>query len=139
MKRREFLGSLGALGIALPSVGMAAASHNTNQTTTAQFRDLALAGGRTVETVSLPFEPLGPSSRRTGLVISEVMYHPSFRPDGTNLEFVELFNTLPYFEELSGYRLMHKPLRPARLRALLGGVWRDRSALARAPEEHAPA
>jgi signal transduction histidine kinase/CheY-like chemotaxis protein len=41
--------------------------------------------------------------------------------------------------ERSGFQLLHKPLRPARLRALLGRTWRDRPALAREPEEHEPA
>jgi hypothetical protein len=99
---------LGSTTLALSNTvyfGMAVTSHNTNQTTTAKFRDLAPAAGRTVTAVVLPFEPLAPSSRRTGLVISEIMYHPLDRPDATNLEFVELFNTLPYFEDLSGYQL----------------------------------
>ena len=30
--------------------------------------------------------------------------------------------------EASGFKLLHKPLRPARLRALLGNVWRERAA-----------
>ena len=50
-------------------------------------------------------EPLGPSSRRTGLVISEVMYHPPVRADGKNLEFVEIFNNEATFVNLGGYRL----------------------------------
>jgi DNA-binding NtrC family response regulator len=41
--------------------------------------------------------------------------------------------------ERSGYQLLHKPLRPARLRVLLGRAWRERSALAREPKEHEPA
>lgn len=53
----------------------------------------------------LPREPLGPSSRRHGLVISEVMYHPTNRVDGRNLEFVEIYNAQPWFEDLSGWRL----------------------------------
>jgi CheY-like chemotaxis protein len=36
--------------------------------------------------------------------------------------------------EESGYRLLHKPLRPARLRALLGNVWRERDSGSREPE-----
>src|SRR3989442_11277894 len=55
--------------------------------------------------LTLPREPLGPSSRRTGLVISEIMYRPAPRGDGKVLEYVELFNSNPFFEELGGYRL----------------------------------
>src|SRR4029453_17364810 len=50
-------------------------------------------------------EPLSHSSRRTGLIISEIMYHPAPRVDGKNLEFVELYNAQGYFEDISGYRL----------------------------------
>ena len=50
-------------------------------------------------------ESLGPSSRRTPLVISEIMYHPPARVDGLNGEFVELHNSQPWAEDLSGYRL----------------------------------
>src|SRR6185295_17349676 len=50
-------------------------------------------------------EPIGPSSRRTGLVLSEIMFHPTNRTDLRNLEFVELFNSNPWMEDISGYRL----------------------------------
>ena len=50
-------------------------------------------------------EPIGPSSRRTGLTISEIMYHPPSRADGKNVEFIEIYNSQPYFEDISGYRL----------------------------------
>ena len=50
-------------------------------------------------------EPLGPSSRRTGLVISEIMYHPLPRADERNIEFVEIYNSQEWAEDLSGYRL----------------------------------
>ncbi len=50
-------------------------------------------------------EPIGPSSRRTGLVISEIMYHPTNRVDGKILEFIELYNSQVFAEEISGYRL----------------------------------
>src|SRR5262249_36459754 len=60
-------------------------------------------------------ERLGQSSRRTSLVISEIMYHPA-ETHGTintnaqgfvtnNLEFIELFNSRSEFQDLSGYRL----------------------------------
>lgn len=50
-------------------------------------------------------EALGPSSRRTGLVISEIMYHPLLRPDGLNGEFVELFNSERTPANIGGFRL----------------------------------
>jgi hypothetical protein len=50
-------------------------------------------------------EPAGPSSRRTPLAITEIMYHPLPRADGKNLEFIELYNSNPWPEDLSGYRL----------------------------------
>jgi hypothetical protein len=53
----------------------------------------------------LSYESPGPSSRRTALAISEIMYHPRDRSDGRNLEFVEIYNSNPYFEDVSGYRL----------------------------------
>ena len=48
---------------------------------------------------------LQPSSRRTGLIISEFMYHPLDRPDSNNLEFVELFNSQPFDHDISGFHL----------------------------------
>ena len=50
-------------------------------------------------------EPLGPSSRRSGVVISEVMYHPRSRGDNRNMQFVEIYNSLPWFEEMGGWQL----------------------------------
>ena len=55
--------------------------------------------------LTLPREPIGPASRRQGVVISEVMYHPTNRVDGKNLEFVEIYNAQPWVEELGGWRL----------------------------------
>ncbi|MBI1841053.1 MAG: lamin tail domain-containing protein, partial [Verrucomicrobia bacterium] len=53
----------------------------------------------------LPTEPLGPSSRRTGVVFSEIHYHPVARSDARNLEFVELYNSNPFIEDISNWRL----------------------------------
>ncbi len=51
-------------------------------------------------------EPPGPSSRKTGLVITEIMYHPQPAPDLTNrLQFVELYNSKSWAEDLSGFSL----------------------------------
>ncbi|MBM3847934.1 MAG: lamin tail domain-containing protein, partial [Verrucomicrobia bacterium] len=54
---------------------------------------------------SLPRETIGPSTRRHGIVISEVMYHPTNRTDGRNLEYIELYNSQPWFQELGGWRI----------------------------------
>jgi hypothetical protein len=51
--------------------------------------------------LSLQAEPLGECSRRTGLVLSEIMYHPT----NSNLEFIELFNSRGEPQDLSGYQL----------------------------------
>ena len=53
----------------------------------------------------LTYEPLGPSSRRSGITISEILYHPAQHPDGRELEFIELFNSQPWAEDISGWRL----------------------------------
>lgn len=98
---------LGTASLALPAnlyFGFAVSSHNTNQTTTAAFRDLAPVTSVAAD-VRRRTEPLGQSSRRTSLVISEIMFNPLDRPDGKNLEFVELFNSLSTPEDISGYRL----------------------------------
>ncbi len=55
--------------------------------------------------LTLPREVPGPSSRRQGVVISELMYHPTNRLDGRNLEFIEIYNSQPWFEELGGWRI----------------------------------
>ena len=50
-------------------------------------------------------ERIGPSNRRTAVVISEIMYRPAVRPDGRNLEYIELYNAQPWFQDLSGFRV----------------------------------
>lgn len=100
--------ALGSVAIAMPSsifLGFAASSHNTNQVTTAGFRDFSNVSSAGVNSAPLPSEPLGQSSRRTSLVFSEIMYNPIDRADGKNLEFVELFNSLAEPQDISGWRL----------------------------------
>lgn len=94
---------LGTATLALPTTiyfGFAVASHNASQLSTAAFRDFGNVGSAGVS-ATLPFEPLGQSSRRTSLVISEIMYHPT----NTLLEFVEIFNARGEPQDLSGYKL----------------------------------
>ncbi len=99
---------LGSAVLSLPSqlyVGQAVTSRDAEALATAEFRDLrAVSGGTVVD--DLPRgEDLSPSSRRTKVVVSEIMYHPRPRADGRDLEFIELANPSPIFEDLSGWRL----------------------------------
>ena len=101
--------SLGSATISMPSqvyVGLAASSHNTNQLTAARFEQVAqpVTNAGAATTVN-PHEPLGPCSRLTPFVISEIMYKPAPRTDGNNTEFIELYNSNPYFEDLSGFQI----------------------------------
>jgi hypothetical protein len=50
-------------------------------------------------------DALGPCSRKTPVAISEIMYKPAPRTDGRNLEFVEIYNSNPWFQDVGGYRL----------------------------------
>ncbi|HKX60817.1 MAG TPA: lamin tail domain-containing protein, partial [Verrucomicrobiae bacterium] len=99
---------LGSATISMASqiyVGFAVSSHQPAVTAAARFRSpINATGGTVVNSLVLPFEPLGPSSRRSGLAISEIMYHPPEVP-GFSLEYVEIFNGQDYFEDLSGFRL----------------------------------
>ena len=52
-----------------------------------------------------PLESPGPSTRRGALVISEIHYHPRERADGRNLEFLEIHNPQPWFEDIGGWRI----------------------------------
>lgn len=99
------LGSV-TLGIG-PTVylGMVVASHVNGVLAAAEFKHLGDNPSSLVAPVAWPGEPLGPSSRRTGLVISEIMYRPAPRNDGKVLEYVEIYNSNPFFHDLSGYRL----------------------------------
>ncbi len=50
-------------------------------------------------------EPLGPSSRKSPIAISEVMYKPAPRGDTNNTEFIEIYNSNPWFHDISGYQI----------------------------------
>ena len=50
-------------------------------------------------------EPVGPASRRSPVVISEIHYNPGPRLDGLDTEFVEIRNTEPFSADISGFRL----------------------------------
>ena len=55
---------------------------------------------------TLDREPMGPSSRKTGLVITEIFYNPRLLPGlATNqtVEFIEIYNSKPWPEQIGGY------------------------------------
>jgi regulation of enolase protein 1 (concanavalin A-like superfamily) len=96
---------LASATIAMPSqiyVGLVASSHNPSVTTVAQFRSLVDVTSAVVGSSPYPYERLGPCSRRTPLVISEIMDQPAPRPDGLNLEFIEIYNSNPWWEDIGG-------------------------------------
>jgi hypothetical protein len=100
---------LGSAAISMPPqiyLGFAVSSYNATNATVVQFRDLATATVTVAPAPPNPHEPLGPSSRRTPLVISEIMYHPAPRADLNNLEFLEIYNTNPWFQDISGYQVV---------------------------------
>lgn len=86
-------------------VGLAITSWSTNETASAIFRDWRVATGPIEPAATPTVELPGPTSRRTGLVISEIMFHPAERSDGRDLEFVELFNSQSLFAEIGEFRL----------------------------------
>ena len=53
----------------------------------------------------LSYEPPGASSRRTGLTFSEIMYHPAPDAAGRHTEFIEIYNSNPFIEDIGGWRL----------------------------------
>ena len=92
-------------------LGMAVSASVTNgsaiSTVTAQFRDFAPATGGTIGTMLPEIEPPGPSSRKTPFALTEIMYRPfpATNASGSSLEFVEIYNSNPFFEEISRFRL----------------------------------
>ncbi|HNV00303.1 MAG TPA: lamin tail domain-containing protein, partial [Verrucomicrobiota bacterium] len=99
---------LGSAQLALPETvyfGLASASRNTAALATASFRDIGAVSQATLMTSAPRGERLGPSSRQTPLVISEIMYRPLRRPDGKTGEFIELYNADLIAADLTGHRL----------------------------------
>ena len=87
-------------------LGFSVSSDVTNQPTTAQFVGPVTVTNAVIAAVPNPHEPIGPCSRKTGIVFSEIMWKPAPRTDGNNLEFVELYNSNPWFHDISGYQVV---------------------------------
>ena len=87
--------------------GLAVGSRAANQAAVAQFVDITAVGSNAVvNVITNPRDQPGPSSRKSPLAISEIMYRPPPRPDGLNLQYLELYNSNPWFHDVSGYRLV---------------------------------
>ena len=100
---------LGIDTITMPSqiyFGFVTSSHATNLLAGAQFRDLTVVTNAIIGTVLNPHELPGPSSRKTPIVFSEIMYKPAARTDTNNVEFIELYNSNPWFHDISGYSVV---------------------------------
>lgn len=99
---------LGSASISLPSkilLGLAVTSLDAS-TTTARFRDFGDTASQSVGTFVNDSESLTPSSRRTGLIFSEIMYRTKAVEGSTaNLEFIEVFNAGAIFEDLTGWKI----------------------------------
>jgi hypothetical protein len=102
----EFLGTATIAMSSNLQVGFMLAAGTTASGTSTLFQNFGSGSGTVVTNGALPFEPLGPCSRRTALVISEIMYNPPDSWGGTNsLEFVELWNSGLITEDLTGHKL----------------------------------
>ncbi len=94
--------------IAMPSaiyLGTVVYSHQSGVFAAAQFRDYGAQSGGVVKTYVPTGEPLGPSTRRTGLAFSEIMYHPKSRADAKEGEFVEIYNGDIITLDLTGFAI----------------------------------
>ena len=100
---------LGTATITMPAqiyIGLAVASHNTAEQTTAQFSNYETTPGNAVlATIVNPHDASGPSSRMSPIVFSEIMWKPAARTDGKNLEFLEIYNSNPWFQDISSYKI----------------------------------
>lgn len=100
--------ALGSKQIAMPAqifLGLGVGSHDAAQSTSARFRDMADVTSGVIASQPNPREAPGPSSRKSPIAITEIMYKPVSQADGANLEFIELYNSNPWFQDISGYRL----------------------------------
>jgi regulation of enolase protein 1 (concanavalin A-like superfamily) len=100
--------TLSSATISMPSqiyVGLAVSSRSGSGTTTAQFRDITNVTSAVVGVVINPHEAVGPSSRKSPVAFSEIMWKPAPRIDAKNLEFIEIYNSNPWVQDISGYRI----------------------------------
>jgi hypothetical protein len=102
--RTSPLSADGAYQLGVTGVRDLAATPNSVPDNTRTTFSLALTPLETAKLAPAP-EPVGPSTRRGPIIVSEIHYHPMDRSDGRNTEFIEIFNTQPWPESLGGWRL----------------------------------
>ena len=87
-------------------VGLSLASNDDRDPVSADFHEFSDVSQPQAFAGRFRREPLGGSSRRTGLTISEIMYNPVGGENGSaGTAFVEIYNSQEVFEEIGGYRL----------------------------------
>jgi len=100
---------LASATIAMPVqiyLGFAVASHNAAQPTTAQFVNYETTPTNAVVAAQInPHDAIGPSGRMSPIVFSEIMWKPAPRTDSRNLEYLEIYNSNPWFQDISGYQI----------------------------------
>jgi len=88
-------------------LGFAVDSDQSNQVITAQFQQITnTSTNAVVGMTASPYEPLAACSRTTPIVFSEIMWKPVPRADTNNCEFLEIFNSNPWFQDISGYQIV---------------------------------
>jgi len=88
-------------------LGFVVDSDQSGQPVSGQFTQITNPPATAVVgTVPYPYEPLGASSRTTPIVVSEIMWKPAPRDDTNNCEFIEIYNTNPWFHDISSYQLV---------------------------------
>jgi hypothetical protein len=99
----------GTATIVMPAqiyLGLAVASDSADQLITAQFTNFEITPTNAVVAAQVnPHDAIGPSSRMTPIVFSEIMWKPAPRSDGKNLEFLEIYNSNPWFQDIGSYQI----------------------------------
>ncbi len=88
-------------------LGFVVDSDSTNQAVSAAFVQITnTPASAVVGAVSYPYEPPASCSRTTPITISEIMWKPAARSDTNNCEFLEIYNSNPWFQDISSYQLV---------------------------------
>jgi hypothetical protein len=88
-------------------LGFVVDSDSTNQSVSADFLQITnTPPSAMIGTQTYPYEPPASCSRTTPITISEIMWKPSSRLDTNNCEFVEIYNSNPWFQDISSYQLV---------------------------------